>query len=92
MTYNMVIPAHPDSAMTRKIRTLGLTFILFGFVLFLFYLIPPLRGLWPLFRQLPGEIQLGVGSVLFGGLIILVALIIERIDEREYDRSLRDPE
>lgn len=78
--------------MTRQIRLLGVTFLVLGSLLFLIYLIPPFRGLWPLFRQLPGEIQLGIGSLLIGGILVLVSLILERIQERDYNRSLQDPE
>ena len=54
------------------------------------WLIEPLRAVWPMLRQLPVPIQIGIALAAAGLLLLLGTLIWERIDERERDRELRD--
>ena len=77
-------------AMMRKIRHLGFGLIGLGVLILISYMIPPLRGLWPLFRQLPFAIQLGLGAAILGFGLLIVSIIVERIEDRQHDRSLRD--
>ncbi len=76
--------------MIQQIRQLGFALIGLGILIFISYLIPPLRALWPLFRQLPVVIQIGLGAALLGIGLLLVSVIVERIEDRPHDESLKD--
>jgi polyferredoxin len=76
--------------MTKKLRLLGVTFIAVGIILFFAYLIPSFRALWPLFRTLPVPLQVGTGVLFSGGVLVIISLVIERFEHRDYDRHLRD--
>lgn len=76
--------------MIRQIRYLGFALIGAGALVLLSYLIPPLRALWPYFRELPFAIQFGLGAAFLGLFVLLFSLLLERIENRDYDESLRD--
>ncbi len=76
--------------MTRPLRIFAYTLLATAVVIFVSYLIPPFRAIWPFFRSLPDALQLGVGAAFFGFILLIVSLLIERLEDRDYDESLRD--
>ena len=54
------------------------------------WIIEPLRFVWPLLRDLPWPIQLGLGAAAIGFLLLVGSLIWERLEERGEDAKLRD--
>ncbi|MCZ6705992.1 MAG: hypothetical protein O6942_08845 [Bacteroidetes bacterium] len=76
--------------MNKPIRILAYALLGTAAVIFVSYVIPPLRAIWPFFTTLPGAMQLGIGAGFFGFVLLIVSLIIERIEESDYNQSLRD--
>ena len=75
--------------MIRLVRILGFLMIGGGMLVVGTWAIPPLRAVWPWFRQLPAAIQWGLGVAAVGLLLLLASVLWERIEDREKDRSLR---
>ena len=71
-------------------RVLGYLFSAVGVLALLFWMIRPLRAIWPYLLQLPVPIQLGLGTLLLGFLLVMASLIAERIEESGDDEALRD--
>ena len=61
-----------------------------GVLALLFWMIRPLRTIWPYLLQLPWPIQLGLSALLMGFLLILASLIVERMEDRGHENHLRD--
>jgi hypothetical protein len=76
--------------MIRFTRILGYLFSGVGALALLFWMIRPLRAVWPFLLELPWPIRLGLGTLLLGFLLVMASLIAERIEERGADRALRD--
>ncbi len=76
--------------MIHTVRVLGIGLMALGAILLLIWFVEPLRFLWPWFRTLPRPIQFGLGAAVLGLLVVVASLVAERVEEREYDRSLRD--
>ena len=76
--------------MTQSVRLFAFALLATAAVIFITYMIPPLRAIWPFFRTLPGAIQIGVGAAFVGFVLLIVSLIMERIGEKGYNKSLRD--
>ena len=77
--------------MTRQLRTLGGAICVLGLLALLAYAVPPLRAVWPWFIALPGLVQLGVGALVLGALLVVVSLVIERFEDIDHDRGLQAP-
>jgi len=76
--------------MTHSIRLLAFALLSGAALIFLTYMIKPLRWIWPYFHSLPPAIQIGVGAAFFGFVLLIVSLVMERMGERDYNQSLRD--
>lgn len=76
--------------MTKQLRSLGGALAAFGVLSLIIYAIPPLRGVWDWFLTLPGPVQLGVGTIVVGFLLVLVSLFVERLEDRDHDRRLQE--
>ena len=76
--------------MTQSVRLFAFALLATAAVIFITYMSPPLRAIWPFFRTLPGAIQIGVGAAFVGFVLLIVSLIMERIGEKGYNKSLRD--
>jgi hypothetical protein len=76
--------------MIRFTRILGYLLSGVGALALLFWMIRPLRAVWPFLLELPWPIRLGLGTLLLGFLLVMASLIAERIEERGADRALRD--
>ena len=76
--------------MTRLLRITGFLLIGSGVLVLLVWAIRPLRFIWPVVRDLPAAIQIGIGAAALGLIVLMASLIGERIGEREADRQLRD--
>jgi len=76
--------------MTHSVRLFAFALLGTAAVIFLTYMIPPLRAIWPYFRTLPGAIQFGIGAAFFGFALLIVSLIMERVSEHDYNEKLRD--
>ena len=76
--------------MIHTVRVLGIGLMAIGAILLLTWFVEPLRFLWPWFRGLPKPIQFGLGASAFGLLLVIASRVAERVEEREYDRSLLD--
>jgi hypothetical protein len=76
--------------MIRFTRILGYLFSGVGALALLFWMIRPLRAVWPFLLELPWPIRLGLGTLLLGFLLVMASLIAERVEERGSDRALRD--
>ncbi len=76
--------------MIRFIRVLGYLFSAVGVLALLFWMIPGLRAIWPFLLELPVPVQIGLGTLLLGFLLVMASLIAERIEESGADEALRD--
>jgi hypothetical protein len=76
--------------MIRFTRILGYLLSGVGALALLFWMIRPLRAVWPFLLELPWPIRLGLGTLLLGFLLVMASLIADRIEERGADRALRD--
>jgi hypothetical protein len=76
--------------MIRFTRILGYLLSGVGALALLFWMIRPLRAVWPFLLELPWPIRLGLGTLLLGFLLVMASLIAERVEERGSDRALRD--
>lgn len=76
--------------MNKPIRILAYALLGTAAVIFISYVIPPLRAIWPFFKSLPGAMQLGIGAGFFGFVLLVVSLVLERMEESDYNQSLRD--
>ena len=76
--------------MIRAVRITGFLMVAAGALVILTWLIEPLRAVWPLLRELPWPIQLGLLLAALGFLVVMGTLIHERLEERENDKSLID--
>ena len=76
--------------MNKPIRVLAYALLGTAAVIFVSYVIPPLRANWPFFKTLPGAMQIGIGAGFFGLALLIVSLVVERIEEGDYNKSLRD--
>ncbi len=76
--------------MIRAVRITGFLMIVTGALVIAAWLFEPLRELWPLLRELPWPVQLGLGMAGIGLLVVMGTLIHERMGERELDKSLID--
>lgn len=76
--------------MNKPIRILAYALLGTAAVIFVSYVIPPLRAIWPFFETLPGAMQIGIGAGFFGLAFLIVSLVVERIEEGDYTKSLRD--
>ena len=75
--------------MIRFTRVLGYMLSAVGVLALLFWMIRPLRAVWPFLLALPWPIRLGLGTLFLGFLLIMASLIAERIDESGADEALR---
>lgn len=78
--------------MIRFTRILGFLLSGVGVLALLFWMIRPLRAIWPYLLGLPWPIRLGLSTLLLGFLLVMASLIAERIEERDADRALHDPQ
>jgi hypothetical protein len=76
--------------MTQTVRLFAFALLGTAAIIFITYMIPPLRAIWPYFKTLPGAIQFGLGAAFFGIVLLIISLLMERVAEREYNESLRD--
>jgi len=74
--------------MTRLVRITGFLLIGAGALVLLTWAIRLLRAIWPLLLGLPLAIQIGMGIAALGLVVVMGALIAERIEDREADRRL----
>jgi hypothetical protein len=70
-------------------RVLGYLFSAVGILALLFWMIRPLRAVWPFLLALPWPIRLGLSALLLGFLLVMASLIVERIEESGADEALR---
>ena len=71
-------------------RRLGFALMIVGALLLLGWAIRPVEMIWPWIRGLPLPLRIGVGAAVVGLLVLLVSLVMERLKERDHDRSLRE--
>jgi hypothetical protein len=76
--------------MNKLLRNFGIGLMVLGVILILIWAIKPLRMVWPWLLQLPLPLKVGVVIGTLGLVVLLGAMITERIGEREADQSLRD--
>lgn len=76
--------------MIAPMRVAGFVMISAGIIVVAFWLIEPLRFIWPLLADLPWPLRLGFSLAAIGLLTLMTSLIWERVDEREDDRTLHD--
>ncbi len=76
--------------MTQSVRLFAFALLGTAAVIFITYMIPPLRAIWPYFKTLPGAIQIGIGAAFFGFVLLILSLVMERAGENEYNKSLKD--
>lgn len=76
--------------MIQFTRVLGYLLGAVGVLALLFWMIRPLRAIWPYLLGLPWPIRLGLSALLLGFLLVMASLIAERIEERDRDRILRE--
>lgn len=75
--------------MIRFTRVLGYLFSAVGILALLFWMIKPLRAVWPYLLALPWPIRLGLATLLLGFLLVMASLIAERFEESGDDEALR---
>ena len=76
--------------MTQTVRLFAFALLGTAAIIFITYMIPPLRAIWPYFKTLPDAIQFGLGAAFFGFALLIISLIMERFGEKDYNDSLRD--
>ena len=76
--------------MIRLLRVFGFLLMVAGVVVLASYLIPPLRYVWPWFRQLPWAIQVGLGVAALGLVVLFASLLVERWQDRAEDPSSKE--
>jgi hypothetical protein len=76
--------------MNKLLRNFGIGLMVLGVLMILVWAIKPLRMIWPWLLQLPLPLKVGVVVGVLGLVVLLGALISERIGEREADQQLRD--
>jgi len=76
--------------MIQFTRVLGYLFAGIGVLALLFWMIRPLRAVWPFLLGLPLAIRIGLSALLIGFLLVMASLLAERLEERDRDRALRN--
>ena len=79
--------------MPGALRILGYGLIGLGAIVLAIYLssfFPPLEFIWTSIMAIPFPIRFSLGAATTGAVMVFASLIVERIQDRETDRKLKD--
>lgn len=76
--------------MIKTLRIAGFAMMVLGVIVLLTWLFEPLRALWPWLLALPVPVQIGFGIATLGVTILFSSLVLERWQERDLDKRLKE--